>query len=255
MNYIQRLAAILFFAAGLVGLGGLVTVSGVARAQSTDPRLQDMVLGKADAPVTLIEYASLTCPHCANFHASVLPVLKTEYIDTGKVKLIFRDFPLDQLALAGAAVARCAGPERYYSFLEVMFSQQRAWATAADPRAALAQIARLGGMSTEQVENCFNDQAVNDYILNSRLEGNQKFNVNSTPTLIVNGKTLAGVPSIDELRKLIDGLAANAPAGGSNASQAASAGNWFGGNSKTYIAIGIVVLVVGGIVIFLLRKR
>ncbi|WP_428245752.1 DsbA family protein [Ferrovibrio sp.] len=252
MNYIQRLAAILFFAAiGLVGLG----VGGEARAQSTDPRLQDMVLGKADAPVTIVEYASLTCPHCASFHANVLPVLKTEYIDTGKVKLIFRDFPLDQLALAAAGIARCAGPERYYSFLEVMFSQQRAWASASDPRAALTQIARLGGMSTEQVDNCFTEQAVSDYILNSRLEGNQKFNVNSTPTLIVNGKTLAGVPTIDELRKLIDGLAANAPAGGGAMPQAGNAGSWFAGNTKTYIAIGIVVLLVGGIVIFLLRKR
>ncbi len=250
MNYIQRLAAVLFFATA-----GLVSLAGVARAQSTDPRLQDMVLGKADAPVTIVEYASLTCPHCASFHANVLPVLKTEYIDTGKVKLIFRDFPLDQLALAAAGIARCAGPERYYSFLEVMFSQQRAWASAPDPRAALTQIARLGGMSTEQVDNCLTDQAVSDYILNSRLEGNQKFNVNSTPTLIVNGKTLAGVPSIDELRKLIDGLAANAPAGGNAMPQAGSAGSWFAGNTKTYIAIGIVVLLVGGIVIFLLRKR
>lgn len=249
MNYMLRLAAILLFA-----LAGHQ-----AQAQTADPRLQDMAIGRADAPVTIVEYASLTCPHCASFHATVLPMLKSEYVDTGKVRLIFRDFPLDQLALAGAAIARCAGPERYFSFLDVLFSQQRAWATASDPRAALTQIARLGGMSSEQVEACFSDQPINDYILNSRLEGNQKFNVTSTPTLIVNGKNLPGVPNVDEFRKLLDDLVASgaksaAPAGG-GLPQAAGSGDWLGGNAKTYIAIAIVVLLVAGISIFLLRKR
>lgn len=251
MNYIQRLVAVLLFlVAGHASFGQ-------AWAQDADPRLQDMVLGRAEAPVTLIEYASLTCPHCANFHANVLPVLKTDYIDTGKLKLIFRDFPLDQLALAGAAVARCAGPERYYSFLDVLFSQQRAWATAADPRAALTQIARLGGMSAEQVEACFNDQKINDYILNSRLEGNQKFNVNATPTLILNGKTLATTPSLDELRKLLDDAASGAKPGAPVAATGAATAStsWLDGSNKTYIAIAIVVFLVAAVSVFLLRKR
>jgi|GEM_PF-2381159 len=245
MNYIQRLVAVLLFALG----------ASQDQAQAADPRLQDMALGKADAPVTIVEYASLTCPHCASFHATVLPTLKTEYIDTGKVRLIFRDFPLDQTALVGASIARCAGPERYFSFLDVLFSQQRVWATAPDPRASLTQIARLGGMSSEQVEACFTNQAVADYILNARLEGNQKFNVNSTPTLIVNGKNMPGVPSLDELRKHIDGLLAGGGGAPGSLPQAAGSGDWLQGNNKTYIAIGIVLLVVAGIVIFLLRKR
>ncbi len=132
-------------------------------------------------------------------------------------------------------------------------------ATAADPRAALVEIGRLGGMSAEQVEACFADQAVGDYILNARLEGNQKFNVNSTPTLIVNGKTLPGVPGMEEFRQLLDSLAkdgASAPASQSNASGAGGAGSgFFAGNVKTYITIAVVVLIVGGIVFFLLRKR
>ncbi|MFN4312337.1 MAG: DsbA family protein [Ferrovibrio sp.] len=204
MKYIQRfiltLAVIL-----LAGLGA------EARAQATnagaDPRLQDMVLGKPDAKITIIEYASLTCPHCASFHADILPALKTEYIDTGKAKLIYRDFPLDNLAFAGAILARCGGPEKYFTFLNVLFAQQRQWATASDPKAALTQIGRLGGVSADQFDKCLADKPLGDFILQQRLDGNQKFNVNSTPTLIINGKTEAGVPSLDELRKKLDALA------------------------------------------------
>lgn len=205
MKYIQRfiltLAVIL-----MAGLGAEARAQG-ASSGAADPRLQDMVIGKADAKITIIEYASLTCPHCATFHAEILPVLKTDYIDTGKAKLIFRDFPLDNLAFAGAILARCGGPARYFTFLNVLFAQQRQWATASDPKAALTQIARLGGISAEQFDACLADKALGDYILNSRLEGNQKFNVNSTPTLIINGKTEAGVPTLDELRKKLDALA------------------------------------------------
>lgn len=274
MKYIQRIfGAMLFALASVPALQpasavAQTTAQGQAPAQgqaqapaaspAADPRLQDMVLGKPDAPITIIEYASLTCPHCANFHATILPTLKTDYIETGKLRLIFRDFPLDQLAFAGAALARCAGPERYFSFLEVLYAQQRQWATSADPRAALVQIGRLGGMSSEQVEACFADQAVGDYIVNSRLEGNQKFNVNSTPTLIVNGKVVPGVPAMDEFRQLLDSLVKNgAVASPSSATSAVTAdgSGFFAGNMKTYITIAVVVLIVGGIVFFLLRKR
>lgn len=204
MKYIQRFVLTLAFV-----LGGFLAASVQAQTApaAADPRLQDMVLGKAEAPITIVEYASLTCPHCAAFHADVLPTLKTEYLDTGKAKLIFRDFPLDQLAFAGAVLARCGGPEKYYTFLSVLFAQQRQWAASSDPKAALTQIGRLGGISSEQFEKCLQDKALGDYILNSRLEGNQKHGVNSTPTLIINGKAEAGVPSIADLRKKLDALA------------------------------------------------
>lgn len=203
MKYIQRFAFALTLCLTILGLG----FGAKAQAQAADPRLQDMVLGKAEAPVTIVEYASLTCPHCANFHANVLPEIKKEFVDTGKVKFVFRDFPLDQLAFAGAIVARCGGPEKYFTYLDVLFAQQRQWATAQDPMAALKQIARLGGMPSEQVDKCFGEKALGDYILNQRLEGNQKFNVNSTPTLIINGKTEPGVPDLEELRKKLNALA------------------------------------------------
>lgn len=205
MKYIQRFVLTL-----VLVFGGFLAVGAPVHSWAQtggDPRLQDMVLGKAEAPVTIVEYASLTCPHCAHFHETVLPTLKAEYIDTGKVKLIFRDFPLDQLAFAGAVLARCGGPEKYYTFLNVLFAQQRQWAGSQDPKAALAQIGRLGGISSEQFEKCLQDKAMGDYILNSRLEGNQKHGVNSTPSFVIDGKTQAGVPSIDDLRKQLDALA------------------------------------------------
>lgn len=204
MKYIQRFRSCLASMALL--LAGLLAVPALAQT-APDPRLQDMVLGQAEAPVTIIEYASLTCPHCASFHAEVLPAIKKEFIDTGKAKLIFRDFPLDQVAFAGAILVRCAGPEKYFTYLNVLFAQQRQWATAQDPVASLKQIGRLGGMPAEQFDKCLNDKALGDYILAERLEGNQKFNVNSTPTLIINGKAESGVPSLDELRKKLNALA------------------------------------------------
>lgn len=249
MKYIQRLLLAILL------LGGASLLPAAGRAQAADPRLQDIALGRADAPVTVIEYASLTCPHCASFHANVLPALKTEYIDTGKVRLIFRDFPLDQLALAAAAMARCAGPERYYNFLEVLFAQQRSWASSADARTALLQIARLGGLSAQQVEACWADQAVTDYILKSRLEAVEKFKVESTPTLIVNDRKIAGVPDIAEFRKLLDQAATGGGIAAASGGSSGSTASWFSADMRTYVAIGIVVLVVAGLVIFMLRKR
>lgn len=204
MKYIQRFVLTLVLV--LAGFG-VMEARAQTGAAGADPRLQDMVLGKADAPITIIEYASLTCPHCAHFHETVLPTLKAEYLDTGKVKLIFRDYPLDQLAFGGAVLARCGGPEKYFTFLNVLFAQQRQWAGSTDPKAALMQIGRLGGVSSEQFDKCLQDKALGDYILNSRLEGNQKFNVTATPTLIINGKAESGVPSVEELRKKLDALA------------------------------------------------
>jgi protein-disulfide isomerase len=203
MKYIQRL--VLTLSVLVAGFFGSAALAQGATA-GADPRLQDMVLGKADAPVTIIEYASLTCPHCAHFHTDVLPAIKKDYIDTGKVKLIYRDFPLDQLAFAGSVLARCGGPEKYFTFLNVLFTQQRQWAGSSDPKTALVQIGRLGGVSSDQFEKCLGDKPLGDYILNSRLEGNQKHNVTSTPTLIINGKTESGAPSLEELRKKLDAL-------------------------------------------------
>src|SRR6266851_1775595 len=112
----------------------------------------DRILGKADAPITIIEYASLTCPHCAHFAVEVLPKLKQKWIDTGKAKLVLRDFPLDEPALRAAMVARCAPPERFYPLVGMMFETQEKWVIAADWRAALERIVKIGGLGKKEFD-------------------------------------------------------------------------------------------------------
>lgn len=167
---------------------GFMGLAGPTRAAlTTEQTLAEGTLGSETAPVTIIEFASLTCPHCAAFEADSFPPLKAKYIDTGKVRFIFRDFPLDQAALKAAVVARCAGPERYFGFLAAFFRSQETWASAPDPMAELAKIARLGGLGKAEFDACLNDKALLDGVLKSRLEGEEKYKVKATPTFIVNG--------------------------------------------------------------------
>jgi protein-disulfide isomerase len=168
--------------------------------------VKERVLGDPAAPVTIIEYASLTCPHCATFHRTELPPIKAKYIDTGKAKLIFRDFPLDQVALQAAVLAHCAGDARYFRFLDAMFASQATWTRASDPVEALKQLVKLGGLSEAEADACLADRAMQDGVLQARLDGEQEFDVSSTPTLIIDGKTYKGGRSIDEISEVIDPL-------------------------------------------------
>jgi protein-disulfide isomerase len=177
---------------------------GAERAFAVD--LGDPAIGDPAAPVTIIEYSSLTCPHCAAFHAKILPELKQRYIDTGKVRLVLRDFPLDATALKAAIVAHCAGPERQPQFVEVFFAQQQNWARAADPVQALKQLAKLGGLGEAQIDACLADKELENAILQARLDGEQKYEINSTPSFIIDGKTVAGEQSVDAFAAMIDPL-------------------------------------------------
>lgn len=168
----------------------------------------DMVMGKADAPVTIIEYASLTCPHCANFHVTTLPRLKSEYVDRGLVRFIYRDFPLDRLALTAALLPHCAGPSRYFGMLEVLFRQQMSWARASDPVQALSSLARLGGMSNDAIQACLADQQIMNQVLATSLQGEREFQIRSTPSLVINGKTHTGALTFEELDKVLRPLTA-----------------------------------------------
>ncbi len=163
----------------------------------------DFVIGQATAPVTIVEYASLTCPHCARFHTQVVPALEKELIESGKVRLVYRDFPLDKFALAGSMLARCAGRDRYFAFLGVLFRDQSRWARSQDPIQALSQIARLGGMGKAKFESCLNDKKLQESILKQRLEGSQKYQVSSTPTLIINGKKFSGGLTLDQIKAVV----------------------------------------------------
>ncbi len=163
-------------------------------------------LGDPNAPVTVIEYASLTCPHCATFHRETLPRLKERYIDSGKVRLVYRDFPLDQRALDAAVVAHCAEPERYFDFLDVLFESQESWARAADHVPALVLLAKLGGLPEERVRQCLANEELVNAVLGERLQGQNEHNVRSTPSFVIGGQTYAGDRGIEEFAKLIDPL-------------------------------------------------
>jgi protein-disulfide isomerase len=178
--------------------------AGVATPAAAD----DHVLGDPNAPITIVEYASLTCPHCAAFDREVLPKLKQAWIDTGKAKLIYRDFPLDKSALMASMVAACAPPDRYFSFLDVLFSQQGQWAQGGtDPAPALTRIAKLGGMSEAQVQSCLANETVQSKILAGQLAAQKELGVNSTPTFFINGRKLVGAPTYDKFEEQLQAAA------------------------------------------------
>ncbi len=163
----------------------------------------DVVLGSDKAPVTIYEYASMTCPHCAHFSEETFPELKKRYIDTGKVKFIFREFPLDALAAAGFMLARCAGNDKFMPIIETLFAKQGDWVVK-EPIEPLKSIAKQFGFTEESFNQCLANQKVLDGIQAVRDRAVQKFTVNSTPTFFVNGKRLQGDVSIDAMAKEID---------------------------------------------------
>jgi protein-disulfide isomerase len=167
--------------------------------------LPEKVIGNADAPVTIVEYASMTCPHCATFHANTLPAIKEKYIDTGKARLIFREFPFDPRAEAAFMLSRCAD-DNYFAMVDVLFKQQRSWAPVDNARDALLQISRLAGFSQESFEACLTDQKLLDDIRAVRQRGADNFKVESTPTFFINGNKYSGALSIDEMSAIIDSM-------------------------------------------------
>jgi protein-disulfide isomerase len=170
--------------------------------------LPDMALGPADAAVTIIEYASMTCPHCAAFTENVFPRIKSEYIDTGKVRYVFREFPLDIKAQAGSMLARCIAKGdagKYFAVVDILFRQQGEWVMK-NTTETLMRVGKQAGLSQQAVEDCLKDQTLVD-----KLEADQKYaaevlKVNSTPTFFVNGKMIKGETSFDEFDKRIKSL-------------------------------------------------
>jgi len=159
----------------------------------------DRILGNKDAPITIVEYASLTCPHCGHFATDVLPKLKTKWIDNGKAKLVLRDYPLDEPALRAAMIARCAPPDKFYAFIDTFFGAQQKWVLAKDYKAELARLALLGGMTKPQFDACLANKAGEEAVLKSRLTATQDLGVNSTPTFFINGVKFDGAPEEDAL--------------------------------------------------------
>jgi len=171
---------------------------------------KDFVLGDANAPVTMIEYASLSCPHCASFSRESFEKIKDEYITTGKVKFVFRNFPLNQPALVAAMLAHCQAEdadnksEKYYSTLKVFFKTQDAWAFDEKFAEKLAAITKLDSMSDDRFQKCANDKKLQEAILKDRMEAAQGLQLRSTPTFFINGEIAEGYVDYQTLKKLID---------------------------------------------------
>jgi protein-disulfide isomerase len=151
--------------------------------------LPDKFLGKADAPITIVEYASMTCPHCMHWFETVLPHIKTNYIDTGKARLIFREFPLDQLAAAVSMLARCAPEDKYFDVVDLYYSKFETWVRSDKPLDAIRNLAKQGGGFTEEsFKTCLTDQGLLDKVMGMRTRAADKLKVDATPTFFVNGK-------------------------------------------------------------------
>jgi len=163
----------------------------------------DHVEGDPNAPITLIEYASFTCPHCAHFNTVELPEIKKKWIDTGKVKLVYRDFPLDETAARAAELAQCAGNDKYFAVVDMIFRGQLNWATASDPIAELSKSFRIAGMGDKEVQACLANQKVADGVIAS-YRGGEQAGVDSTPTLFINGEQFKGARSLEELDAAFD---------------------------------------------------
>lgn len=217
MNITRRTFSAALTVTGLAAAAGISPFRLISPAFAQSPTaaeiahpssLGDMALGDAKAPVTIVEYASMTCPHCATFTKETFPKLKEAYIDTGKVRFIFREFPLNLPAAAGSMLARCIAKDdanKYFAVIDLLFKQQDEWAYK-DTTATLERIAKQAGMGKQQFEACLKDQKLLDAIKETQDYAVDKLKVNSTPSFFVNETPVRGDTSFDAFKKIIDPL-------------------------------------------------
>jgi len=176
--------------------------------------LEDIVMGNEDAPNVIVEYASMTCPHCAHFYTEVFPQVKEKYIDTGKARFVFREFPLDGLAVAASMLARCSGNDRFYPMVDALFETQKTWALPGeDGKEKLLLIAKQAGFTQESFDKCLADKELFDKIVAVRKKAHEEYGVDATPSFFVNGKRLTGV-GLENFETAIDGAPADTPPSG-----------------------------------------
>lgn len=199
----------------LLGLGG-VALAGAARAQSANPFQvtppgpdtprplpAERAIGSADAPVTVIEFHSLSCGNCARFHTEIFPRIKVAYIEPGLVRFVLRDFPLDRAALEGAAMAHCAGPEKFEPMLSTLYAAKESWAHSQDTRGALRRIGMMAGLAGERIDACWNDRGFTDPIIEMRLVAERQWGINATPSFVIGGQVHRGVLSFERFAELL----------------------------------------------------
>ncbi len=199
--------------AALAVMGATAAYSAIpAFAQSDEvAALEEMSIGSEDAPITMIEYASFTCPHCKNFHANVLPLIMENYIDTGKVRMIYRGIYFDRLGLWADMLARCGGPDRYFGITSMIYDKQGEW-TAAENAVGVVDnlyaIGRRAGLNQVDMETCMQDNETAQAMVKSSTENAEADGVNSTPTFVINGKTHSNMPYadfVDEFDRILEG--------------------------------------------------
>lgn len=200
----QLLAKIIM--TGVAGMGAATLLSARATAQPVAPIMGDVVLGDAAAPVTVIEYASFTCPHCAAFHNDTWPQFKAAYIDTGKVKFILREVYFDRFGLWASMTARCGGADAFYPMADQFLKKQSVWAKVAEDQIGgeIQKIGRLNGLSNEQLGTCLADQNYAKALVEAYQKNAEADDVKSTPTFIINGDKHSGNLPFEEFSKLVD---------------------------------------------------
>lgn len=202
-------AGIFYYRGGFdqVGPGGPKKDPDVAELMAPGP-LEDIVLGKPDAPITIVEYASMTCPHCAAFTEKVFPKIKSEFIDSGKIRFVFREFPLDIKAAAGSMLARCIAKDdapKFFAVIDLLFKQQNDWVVK-NTTETLTRIGKQAGLTQTQVEDCLKDQALLDKIAADQKFAADVLKVQSTPTFFINGEMIKGEQSFEEFSKRINAM-------------------------------------------------
>ena len=184
----------------------LISAESNSRIVDTIEALQEKKIGSGSAQIQMLEFASLTCGHCAKFHNEVFPKIKTEFIDTGKIDFVYKDFPLDKFALKASVIARCSGNERFFNFLKVLYSKQKDWTRSNDPFKSLLKIAKFGGLKNDEIKVCVGNKSIEDGILKQRLESTKKFDIKATPTIYLNNKKYEGDLTYEALKLKIDSL-------------------------------------------------
>ncbi|MBV9752464.1 MAG: DsbA family protein [Hyphomicrobiales bacterium] len=206
----RRKATLIICASALASIEGLDLFPTRARAADPTPAdlampgpLGDVWLGSPDAKCTIIEYASMTCSHCAAFHHDTWPKLKATYVDTGKVHFTLREFPLDPLAAAGFMLARCAGDDKYYAMIDLLFDKQNDWAFVKKPVDALAALTKQAGFTQKSFEECLKNQEIRAGVEAVRSRAGTILGVDATPTFFINGKKYDGEMSFEAMDKII----------------------------------------------------
>ena len=178
----------------------------ISAATVLDIKEDDLVIGDKNAPITIIEYASLSCSHCANFHKNTLPDIKKEYVDTGKVRFVFRNFPYDPPSLIGSVILKCVPKDVRYDYMNALFLLRKNWVISDNAKSTqeLYKIMQSGGMSKEDFDNCLQRDDLANQIIKGRIDVQNEFNIQSTPSFLINGNLVQGNKSVKEFRQIIE---------------------------------------------------